>query len=143
MSSSEQKNKTRDLSVLKVKKEKAALEKEMRKQKEEFEREKKIIQARSQTSIASLESEAEAKIGEANVRFDKEKKRILSFVVSQLGSYSVSATSIDENTMKNCVFNAREKLEKLSKTDEAIRRMIHADDDQNTDEAVAQLMLQN
>ena len=117
------------------------LERELNIKIEEMDRTSKLIESTSRNAGLIAEANYTQKLNEIRMNFDAERRRLFSFVATEFRQYFDPRDSIDENSFKNVLSSVSKALNELKKTDNQIRRLVNANEDQNTDDAVAQIVL--
>ena len=127
--------------IAQLKHDNAKLEKDGKLREEEFARENKIAQTAIKGAAMSAESQYTAKLSEQKTKWEAEKRRILAFVADELRQFFNANEAIDEKSFRSIITKAKEEINRLQRTDAAIRRMVGATCRQTTDDAVAQLVI--
>ena len=141
LTKSEKRVKDAKASVLKTKRESARLEKEIKAMEEQFSREKKLSESSLKNAIITAETTYAAKINEVKAKADDEKRKLIALAATEFSQFFNASETIDERSYKSLIIRAKDELERLSKSDGAIRRMVSASGRQTTDDAVAQLLM--
>lgn len=127
--------------ILQLKRMKAKLEADLKSLQEQMEREKKLNDNSTKAAILSAETNCASRIDELQTKFDNEKRRIYAFVADNFKQYFSPTDTLDERSFRSVVSKTRDELQTYIASDNAIRRMIGADSRQTTDDAVAQLVM--
>lgn len=117
------------------------LERELNVKIEEMDRTSKLVESTSRNAGLIAEANYTQKLNELRINFDSEKRKLFSFVATEFRQYFDPRDSIDENSFKHVLTSVSKALNDLRKTDDQIRRLVNANEDQNTDDAVAQIIL--
>ena len=118
-----------------------SLQETMRIAKEQYERDSQIAESKHAAELLDLDSQNLNKLNQQEQAFDKEKIALYSYVTSEFNQFYKSSTTLSERTFKDVISQAKKELERLTKSDNAIRKMTKAKDKQTTEDAVAQLLL--
>ena len=93
--------------------------------------------------LITAETTYNTKINEMKSKADDEKRKIMSIAATEFSQFFDASEMIDERSYKSLIVHARDELERLTKSDSAIRRMINITGKQTTDDAVAQLLMES
>ena len=137
----EKKLKQAKSTIMQTKRENVKVSSELQALKEQSEREKKLIESSSKTTILNMENNLNNKLDEQKSKFDSDKRRIYGFVADAFKQYFNPHESIDDRSFKNIINRVKDELSRLSSSDLAIRRFVGAESHQKTDDAVAQLIM--
>ena len=117
------------------------IQENMRIAKEQYERDSQLAESKHAAELLDLDTKNMNKLNEQEQAFDKEKISLYSYVTSELNQFYKASTTLNERTFKDVISQAKKELERLTKSDNAIRKMTKAKDKQTTEDAVAQLLL--
>ena len=126
-----------------MKKHKIKIENEMKSLLAKVERERKLMETNYTAKRIAYESETAQKMNEEKQKLEQEKRRICGFGVEAFKMFFNANSSIDEKSFRNVIENARDELTRLTKSDAAVRRIVSARDNQTTEDAVAQVLMQS
>lgn len=129
--------------VLKTKRDNAKAEKELKSMEEQFNREKKLHESALKNAQITAEANFTQKINEVKSKAEDERRKLFAVAATEFNMFFNATEQIDERSYKNIIQKAKSELERLSKSDSAIRRMVGAGSKQSTDDAVAQLMMEH
>ncbi|EAY01432.1 hypothetical protein TVAG_490200 [Trichomonas vaginalis G3] len=129
------------ISILQLKKENKQLSRDNTNIRDECDREKRLSDTVCQQKIASAESDLTKKFTEKLTIAEKERKRLITYILTELRPFSDCPSTIDEKTARATIMQSKDLLSKLVKSDSSIRRIVFASDSQTTEEAVAQAVL--
>ena len=127
--------------LAKVTKEKLRAINESSQMKEQLKREQKLMETTIRSNKAQAESQYNARLEEFRNKADSDKKSIYAFGVDAFRDYFNPGSAIDERSYKAVIEKAREKIAQLTRSDQDVRRMVGAGDNQTTQDAIAQLLL--
>ncbi|EAY05441.1 hypothetical protein TVAG_197420 [Trichomonas vaginalis G3] len=126
----------------KLKRKKKTLIEEVRITKEECDRELKLSESRHISEMMKIETDCNARISKQQEQSDNEKNHLIIFAANELKSYAnTNESALSERSYKQLISKAKSELDRLSKIDNAIRKMTKASDRQTTEDSVAQLLL--
>ena len=128
-------------SLFNTKRDKYRLESELKARNEELEREKALSKSNREVDQIEAEAKLAQKVDQTIQESEKEKRELIAFAANEFSEYSFANGPIDEKFFKTIVSRAHSKLSKLTSSDAAIRRMVNAGSKQTTEDAVAQLLL--
>lgn len=123
-----------------IKQEKNQLEKEIEAQRLKAQKTKQIAEATAKTQMDSTIKNYLSRLESQKVKFENEKRKLFAFVADQFRQFFNPQDSLDETTIKAIITRASSELARLISSDFAIRKMVGADMQQRTDDAVAQLI---
>lgn len=127
--------------IIEMKKERAIAEVELRKEVEQAERQKKLIETSTKIELMNTKSTLNAKLEEENKKYETEKRKIFSTIADTFRQFFTIDSSLNEKTFKSTLFKARDELARLTSLDKSIRRLVNAEVNQKTDDAVAQIVI--
>ena len=108
---------------------------------DQLQREKQILDANSKAIILKEQTDAATKLREEKIKLDSELRKIYAFTMNEFRQFFNSCDLINDRTYKKLIYQVRGILEELSSSDTAIRRLVGADMQQKTEEAVAQALI--
>ena len=117
------------------------LQREMAARLEQAECERKLVESTAKSRIVAAETTYRAKSEENKARFESEKRKIFVFVADQFRQYFDPHETIDENSFRAMILRVKEALNRLTVCDNSVRRLVGAEFQQRTDEAVCHAML--
>jgi len=138
LAQSEKRNKEAKDTIRDLRREIARLEKELKAQEEQMEREKKVTEAAAKSVVMSVQSDCVTKLNEQKSQWYKEKRELLGFAAHAFKQFFHLQNVIDESAFKRIVNRAKEELALLTELNTAVRRIVGAASNQRTDEAVYQ-----
>ena len=141
LSKAERRSKEAKSFVIKTKLENTKLKKEIKTHEEQFEREKKLHESSLKNSMISAETTFNSKINAMKAKYEEEKRSLIAFAASEFAQFFTSTESVDEKSFKTLITRVKDHLSSLAKSDSSIRRMLNVQQNQSTDDAVAQLIL--
>ena len=104
-------------------------------------RERKLLQTSALAQKIAYESEWNRKFNEIKQRLEYENKQICCSCVELLRDFYDASEEINEKSAQKVLMRAKEELDKLTKSDLAIRRLMNIKQNQTTEGAVAKLLL--
>ena len=125
----------------KLNKEKCKLNRELSLVKEQMEREKTLLETECRARLVSAQSNYERKLDEERSKNEEDKRSIYSFIANEFHEFYKPTDRINESTFKNVVRDVRESILSLLHSDSTIRSILGAVDGQTTEDAVAQILL--
>ena len=134
-------NKESSKKLSQLKREKKNLEEDLRVAKESYDRQNRLNDSKHLTEMMQLEANYTARSNEQLEQFEKEKIQLFSFAATELKQLFPTKQNIDERSYKALISKAHSELDRLNKSDSAIRRITKAADRQTTEDAVMQLLL--
>lgn len=129
--------------LMQIKRENLKLNTEIQSQKEQNDRDKKLADSTARSAILTAETNFNTRLDEQKSKCETEKRRIYSFIADTFKQYFNPHEGMDEKSFKSIVSRARDELSRLIASDLAIRRLVGAASHQKTDDAVAQLIMNN
>ena len=126
-----------------LKREKAKLESELTSIQERMEREQALSKAAVKNAQLTAENTIAQKVQDAKNKAEVEKRRIFSYAADEFRALFNATENIDERSFRALINKASTELKRLSDSDSVIRRLIGASPRQSTDDAVAQLVMNN
>ncbi|KAK8887540.1 hypothetical protein M9Y10_038589 [Tritrichomonas musculus] len=125
-----------------AKKEMRRMEMELSQNNEKIERERKLLETSFAAKRIAIESDFTMKLNNERAKFEAEKRRICGYGAEAFKAFFNPNVEIDEKSYRGVIEQAKEELTRLAYSDAAVRRLVGARDNQTTDDAVAQLLLQ-
>lgn len=125
-----------------AKKEMKKIEMELSQNNEKIERERKLLETSFATKRYALEHDYQLKLNNERAKFETEKRRICGYGAEAFKAFFNPNVEIDEKSYRCVIEQAKEELTRLALSDAAVRQLVGARDNQTTDDAVAQLLLQ-
>jgi chromosome segregation ATPase len=104
-------------------------------------KENKLLELKATTERVELETEYITKLDQLKARTDAEKRRVYGYGVDAFKRFVNPLQGIDEKSFKNVMLEVKKELERLAASDSAIRRLVNANANQTTEDAVARLYL--
>lgn len=127
----------------KTRREKKNLIEEIRITKEQCDREIKLAESKHISEMMEIEADCNSRIGKQQEKCDAEKNQLILFAANELKAYIAAGEGgISERAFKGCIQKAKAELDRLTKSDTAVRKMTKAADRQTTEDAVAQILLE-
>ena len=105
--------------------------------KEQMKRDQKLIETQIRSNKAQAESQYNAMLEDFKHRTDSEKKNIYSYGIDAFREYFNPGSAIDERSFKGVIDRAHEKISQLQRSDNKIRNMVGAANNQTTEDAIA------
>ena len=127
--------------LAKVEKEKLKALAEVQTMKNQMKREKMLMESTIRTQKLQAEAQYNERLEEFRGRSEAEKRTLLAFGADSFRDFFNPGTTIDERSYKYVIEKAHEKLVHLARSDAHVRRMVGACEQQTTEDAVAQLLL--
>lgn len=117
-----------------------SLQREMMARLEQAERERKLTESSARSRIVAAETALVAKSAENSASFESEKRRIYLFVAEQFRQFFDPHKTIDEKSFRDLIMRVKRELDRLSACDNSVRRIVGAEFQQRTDDAVCQAL---
>lgn len=127
--------------LAKVEKEKLKAVADMQTTKNQMKREKILMESTIRTNKLQAESQYNERLEEFKGKSEAEKRALLAFGADSFRDFFNPGATIDERSYKAVLEKAHEKLVQLTQSDAHVRRMVSASEQQTTEDAVAQLLL--
>lgn len=140
LASSEKRNKYCKKSIVALKKEKIRLENEIKAAYDQAKRDRQINEADTNSKILSAEASFSRKLHDYKNKCENEKKRIFSFAANEFRQFFNPSETMDEKSFRSLLSRIRREYDKLSFSDTNVRRLVGANPQQPTEEAVAHLL---
>lgn len=109
--------------------------------KEELNRERKLIETKVKALSLSSEMRYQNLIEEERCRSQEEKRKIYGFFAHQFRQYYDSRKTLEDETFKETVLNVHAEIERLTRQDVSLRRLLGLDKNESPEEAVSRLLL--
>jgi chromosome segregation ATPase len=138
LTKSERRTKDAKAQASELKRDVLKLEKDIRAQEEQIEREKRLHEAALRALALKAESDYTTKLNEQKARADNDERRIFAYVADSFKQFFNLQDIIDERSYRQVVNRAKEELTSLSEINDSVRRIVRASSHQKTDDAVAQ-----
>lgn len=108
---------------------------------ESIERSKKLSEAQLKAQILSINSNYSIQILEEKQRGERAKRNLIEFFVKNFKDFVDVHDQLDENCFKEMIRIIKLYLEKCQNTENAIRKLIKANDDESTEDALTQFII--
>lgn len=118
---------------------------------ESIERSKRLIEAQLKAKLLSLDANYSAVIDSEKQKSEKEKRELIEYFINSFRKFRLKQLKnmkdydekIDEEYYKLYVRMVKEEFERHQKTDEAIRKLIKANNDDPLEDVLTQFIIQN
>jgi chromosome segregation ATPase len=90
----------------------------------------------------AIENQWTQRLEELQTRTEADKRRLYGLGAECFKQFFNPMCELDERSFRSVVHQAREELDRLAASDQAIRRLVNAGERQTTEDAVAQLIMQ-
>lgn len=127
--------------ILNLRKEKAKLENEMKLLVEKTDREIKLTQTSAKAHVLANESKLNTQIAELKTKMQNSQRKLYAFIADTFRQYYSAQDGLDDKNVRMIISKAKSDIDRLQNIDASIRRLIGADGNQTTDDAVAQLFM--
>ena len=124
-----------------TKRDKYKLEAELKTKTEELEREKALAKSTREVDQIEAETKFNQKMNQKIQECEKEKRDMISLLANEFSDFAPSSAPIDDRLFRNIVAKLHTKLTRLTNSDSSIRRLVNASEGQPTEDAVAQILL--
>lgn len=104
-------------------------------------KEKRLVALEIASKRTAIESEFHQKMDELTTKTEAEKRRLYGFAVDAFHCFFNPKEEISERSFRTAMTQARIELDRLTASDQAIRRLLDADETQATEDDVACLLL--
>ena len=108
---------------------------------ETAERSKKLVEAQLKAQILSIESNHSMQIEEEKQKSEQAKRNLIEILVSNFREFTDISEKLDEDCFKEVVRKVKAQIEKNQKTENAIRKLVRAKDEESTDDALTQFII--
>ena len=109
--------------------------------KQQSDRQLILNQATLNARLSTAEAEHQTQLEQIRSDFEKEKRSIYSSFVSKFRNYYNPSSCLNERTYNKVIETVSEELNRLKASDTSVRTMLHVNDNQTTEDAVAQILL--
>lgn len=109
----------------------------------EMERDKQLNETRTRAKIASIEVDYQNKIDELKWKIEQTKKDLMEFVLLQFCELYDLQEKINENNFEKFLRGVKSSLEKLTKQEHNLRRLLALGPNQSIENAVSKLLLES
>lgn len=130
-------------SVLNSKRAIAKNEKDSKLAVEELKRENKLLDSQSRNQILEMEAQMNSEVSKVKARSDGRIRRLIGFAADEFKHYFNPSDSLDENSYKFLISRVKQELERATRVESNVRRLVSASAGQSTDDAVAQYLMRN
>lgn len=124
-----------------LKKEKLKTDQDMKSLNTKFEREKKLMDTVFTAKRIQYETAVNQKLNEERTRFEAEKRKMCGYAIEAFKMFFDANVVIDEKSYRHVIETAHDELNKLTRMDASIRRIVGAREGQTTEDAVAQVIM--
>ena len=111
--------------------------------KQQTDRQQILNQATLNAKLSTAEAEHQTQLEQIRSDFEKEKRSIYSSFVSKFRNYYNPSSCLNERTYNNVIETVCNELNRLKASDSSVRTMLHVNDNQTTEDAVAQILMKN
>ena len=125
--------------VKKVTTEKIKLARQLSSLKEQLDREKLLSEASLKSKVLLLEAQYKEQLDEMKSKSENERQQMAAYAANAFRSI-INNGKLDERSFRSLIDRVKELLNKLTSSDQAIRKMLNVYNGQTTQDAVAQLM---
>lgn len=141
LATTDKKLKQSQASTLKAKRMKVRAETEIKALEEQLDREKKLSQSALKNAAIANESDTSEKVNQVKAKAEEDKRKLISIAAQEFSQFFNAGDQIDERSFKTLIGKAKDEINRLTKMDTAIRRLVGASGKQATDDAVAQALI--
>jgi chromosome segregation ATPase len=138
----EAKLKAREEEIAKLEKEGRRTASQIRSLRTQIDHDRKVADSALQAAKTAAEREYHAKLAEQLSKAATEKRTLLTIGIDAFRGMFNPSENLTEQTFRSVLARAREELNRLVKSDHAIRKMLGPGERQTTEDAVAQVLLQ-
>lgn len=124
-----------------LKKEKLKTDQDMKSLSTKFDREKKLMETIFTSKRIQYETAVNQKLNDERTRFEAEKRKMCGFAIESFKMFFDANVVIDEKSYRHVIEVAHDELDKLTRMDASIRRIVGAREGQTTEDAVAQVIM--
>ena len=117
------------------------MEVELKNKIDQLERQKKLVETNSKIELMNAQSSLNTKIEEETKKFEDEKRKIYSTIADTFRQFLSVGSCLNEKSFKSTIYKARDELARLTSLDNSVRRLVNAEINQKTDDAVAQIVI--
>jgi hypothetical protein len=104
-------------------------------------KEKQLAELSIVANRVAIESEFNQRLDEMKTRTQSEKRRLYTLAAESFRAFFNPTEEIDERSFRVVVNRAREELERLTASDQTVRRLVEATENQTTEDAVARIVI--
>lgn len=108
---------------------------------EECQRQIRINDMKTRATLLSQEMHYQSRIDEERANFNREKRKIIGFVAQQFRKFFDAHCELDDNSLRTTVNAVRDELDKYSKSDINIRKILMIGETDSVEDAVSKLVL--
>lgn len=108
---------------------------------EQFERNRRLVEAQARAKIVNAENLFNSKLEEERAAHESDQRRIFTFVAEAFKNFFNPSANFSERNFRQMIEQVKDELTRLNTSDENIRRMLGAGEKQTTEDAVAMLLL--
>ncbi|OHT10468.1 hypothetical protein TRFO_20206 [Tritrichomonas foetus] len=126
--------------ISKLKKEKKRFEESNKLLEEQVAREKQLAELAAQNKITAVEANCAQTIEEAKSKLEAEKRKIYTYAADEFKRFCCPLEHIDDRSYRSLISKVKKELDRLTESDEMVRRIAGAVPKQPTDEAVSKLI---
>ena len=112
-------------------------------QNEAIERAKKLVEIQVQAKTIAFQTQLSQTMEDQKCRLEKQKKNLISTFISSFSHYANITGDLNEQTFVNCIAAVKEHIEKYKAREETIRRVIHAQETEDVDDAVVRFVIEH
>ncbi|OHS93077.1 hypothetical protein TRFO_12099 [Tritrichomonas foetus] len=110
---------------------------------ESIERSKKLSEAQLKAKILSIDSNYAMLLEDEKQKAETDKRELIEYFMKSFRRYSDINIQMNEESFCEVVRKVRAEFEKHQKTEDAIRKLIKADEDDSIEDALTQFIIQN
>ena len=110
---------------------------------ESIERAKKLSEAQLKAKILSIDSSYAMTLEDEKQKSETEKRELIEYFVRSFKRFSNINSQMNEESFFELVRKVRSEFDKKQKTEDAIRKLIKAKDDDTIEDALTQFIIQN
>lgn len=140
LAASEKRNSSCKKAIVTLKRDKIKLENEIKAIYDQVKRDRQINEADTNTKILAAETGFSRKLNDYKNKHESEKKRIFSYAANEFRQFFNPSETLDEKSFKSLLSKIRREYDKLSFSDANVRRLVGANPNQPTEEAVAHIL---
>ena len=108
---------------------------------EESERQIRITEMKTRSALLSQEMHYQGVIEESKSEFLTEKRKVIGFVAQQFRQYFDARMELDDNCLKYVVKAVRGELDRLSKQEASLKRIVGTSSNEALEDAVSRIVL--
>ena len=105
------------------------------------ERSKKLIVAQLKTKLLAVETKYSVLAEEQKHNWENEKRALFGYLAQQFGAFYDIKQSLTDESFKQVVGRIKNEIERHKKQELTIRKLLHAKENQTTEDALADLVL--